>query len=453
MPMKKYLYVLLGVLVGMPLLYANSVYALVSYPPGALLQPGDVTTSHIRDATIVNADVSTSARIDALKINSGLPAGGILLANGTTIATSSALKFATSTSDLYVLGGRVHATSTNFGGFPQTWPTDDGTANYSLTTDGAGTLSWAQASPSFTAASYTAGEGINANDAVYVATSTGQFDAAANVVANATLSHTVSDDPGRLLVCTRDGDLTDTATGASFNGDAMTLVGKSVNSGQRYVYMWYLLDPDVGTHNAVFTGGTQFVQSCASYYHMANSNVFVASTTATGTGTDATITLTATAPNQILIATESLSSGTASAGAGTTQRTLPSTNNGGIYDLGGVTGTGSKTAHMTSSASNNWATVGALFQTVSDTPRVYRARATKNESTATFIGFAQSAIATSSAGNIIVSGVVSGFSTLLAGMPYYLGDSFGSTTPSAGTISRKVGISTASTTLLITNIW
>lgn len=53
----------------------NVAYAAVRYPPASLLQPNDVTSSHISDGTIVNADVSATAAIVASKL-SGVAASG-----------------------------------------------------------------------------------------------------------------------------------------------------------------------------------------------------------------------------------------------------------------------------------------------------------------------------------------------------------------------------------------
>ena len=94
-------------------LMTNTVFGQTIRRGGDFLQVGDVTTTHILNATIADIDISATAGIDATKIRGGLRAGLILLANGTQIATSTNFFFATSTNDLYIFTGRVHATTTN----------------------------------------------------------------------------------------------------------------------------------------------------------------------------------------------------------------------------------------------------------------------------------------------------------------------------------------------------
>lgn len=70
----------------------------------------------------------------------------------------------------------------------------------------------------------------------------------------------------------------------------------------------------------------------------------------------------------------------------------------------------------------------------------------------TFIGFATAAISAGAAGTVAEVGETT-MSALTQGAQYYLSDTAGAIATSAGTNSRKVGIATSSTTILITNIW
>jgi hypothetical protein len=71
----------------------------------------------------------------------------------------------------------------------------------------------------------------------------------------------------------------------------------------------------------------------------------------------------------------------------------------------------------------------------------------------TFVGFANAAISATVTGSVVVGGVVSGLSGLVAGKTYYLADSAGTISTTAGTNTKKVGIALSTTTLLITNNW
>lgn len=117
-------------------------FALVSYPPGALLQVGDVTTSHIRDNTITNADISPTAAISATKVAGGSNSGLVMLSTAGGLATSTTLSFATTTNTLNVTGELLVTATTTLNGVGYSWPDADGSSAQVLQTDGAGQLSW-----------------------------------------------------------------------------------------------------------------------------------------------------------------------------------------------------------------------------------------------------------------------------------------------------------------------
>lgn len=151
---------------------SHTAYGIINYPPVASLSSGDIVTGHILDGEIINVDISDTADIQLQKIKDGSDQGLIYFSNGTYFATSSNLKIATSTSDLYIFGGRLHASSTNFGGVDYNWPASDGAANEVIQTDGSNNLSWTASSAGTLANSFTSGIAINVGDAVFVATST-----------------------------------------------------------------------------------------------------------------------------------------------------------------------------------------------------------------------------------------------------------------------------------------
>lgn len=72
----------------------------------------------------------------------------------------------------------------------------------------------------------------------------------------------------------------------------------------------------------------------------------------------------------------------------------------------------------------------------------------------TFAGFANATVSAGASVGVTVGGVqTTGISGLTAAKQYYLNDTPGTIGISPGTHSRKVGISTSTTSLLITNIW
>lgn len=118
------------------------VFGATVFPAGTLLQTGDVSTVHILNGTIVNADISASAAISGSKVNPGGTAYTLLRTDGSGIISTTEAKIVESTNDTYFFGHRVHASSTNFNGVAYNWPGADGSSAQVLQTDGAGQLSW-----------------------------------------------------------------------------------------------------------------------------------------------------------------------------------------------------------------------------------------------------------------------------------------------------------------------
>lgn len=82
--------------------------------------------------------------------------------------------------------------------------------------------------------------------------------------------------------------------------------------------------------------------------------------------------------------------------------------------------------------------------------QISRADASINNSLANnFIGFAAEDIATSTSGLVTINGIDNNQSGLTVGSIYYLSDTSGAISSTAGTISRKIGLAVSSTQLLI----
>lgn len=151
-----------------------ATYALVNYPPGSLLQPGDVTGTEIRTGTITDTNISATAAISATKISSGPNDGTIPFSGNGAEATSSKLTYSTNTNTFSSLGSTTLGATTTVNGVQYVWPSTQGNANTKLQNNGAGSLAWVQASNSVTTIAYIAAETITAGDAVSVGD--GQLD-------------------------------------------------------------------------------------------------------------------------------------------------------------------------------------------------------------------------------------------------------------------------------------
>ena len=84
---------------------------------------------------------------------------------------------------------------------------------------------------------------------------------------------------------------------------------------------------------------------------------------------------------------------------------------------------------------------------------VVKADASVASTASGFIGFANETVSNGASLKVVVAGAKSGLSSLTTGAQYYLSDTAGAISTSAGTVSRKVGIALSATQLLITNIW
>lgn len=70
-----------------------------------------------------------------------------------------------------------------------------------------------------------------------------------------------------------------------------------------------------------------------------------------------------------------------------------------------------------------------------------------------FTGFVKTTTALAGSVPVFIAGEATGLSGLTTGSPYYLSDTAGAVSTSAGTVTRKVGIALSTTSMLITNIW
>lgn len=108
---------------------------------------------------------------------------------------------------------------------------------------------------------------------------------------------------------------------------------------------------------------------------------------------------------------------------------------------------------------SSWNTDSGTDQTLVLTSRVttagqaYKADANVAGKFAGFIGFVKTTVTSGNTATITVAGKATGFSSLTPGTQYYLSDTAGAVSTSAGTNTRKVGIGTSATEMLVTNLW
>ena len=194
-------------------------------------------------------------------------------------------------------------------------------------------------------------------------------DATSNGSASATtvtVSHTCTGDDGILFVGCWIQNSTDQMTSVTYNGVAMTQIGKINNAGTDSTYLYYLIAPATGANDIVMTkSGTDLGYVIGSSYTGASQTGQPdASTTNTGaTVTSLTTSVTTVADNTWTVLMMKASDSTNSAGTGTTLRIDgPGNDQTGIYDSNGaITPAGSTSLQTTAGTNRSWAHIMASF--------------------------------------------------------------------------------------------
>ena len=111
-----------------------------------------------------------------------------------------------------------------------------------------------------------------------------------------TASYTVGGGANRLLVVAVKGDNTDTVTGVTYNGVSMTLAAKAgvTPYGNRWNYLFFLLNPDSGANNVVVSGGAFNAALAADYTGVKQTAQPDATGTANSSGSSYTLAATVT---------------------------------------------------------------------------------------------------------------------------------------------------------------
>lgn len=394
--------------------------ARVIYPPGSLLQPEDVTSTHIRDGTIVNADINASAAIAWSKINK----------TGSSIADLATKSILDTTDTLTVSRGGTGATTFTVGGVlvgngtNSILATGAGTAGQILTSNGAGQAPTFQAVPSPTkiVKSYTAGEAIAAGDAVYVSDGT---------EANVIITENQEIDDGNANF----GYDSNQAVAQSLNLNANTLISKI----------------EVALHK-VGTPTDNVVVALQASSGGQPSGTDLVSDSISGTTLTTTRTLYQLTWNYIISTTGTYFIVLKRSGAFdatnyyvSAQKTPTSTYSGGTYWQNQY---GTWTEYT-----NRDLTKWKIYMQ-HEAGRVYKTSANTTGKYNTYIGIANTTQSTPTQSvEIVIAGEATTLSGLTTGKQYYLSNTSGAISTTPGTNSRKAGISTSATSLVITNNW
>lgn len=327
--------------------------------------------------------------------------------------------------------------------------------------------------PSFTATAFTAGASITSGQPVtlgyYQSDGGVLFDAKAyhntsvsSSGGNDTISFTVGNNSNRaMVVFVNVGSASGTVPTptVTYNGVSMTAVETQTVSSSQKLFSFILTSPATGANNLVVTLGsssqTNYVSTgIISYYNTS--------------GMD---THTGAASNTVAYGVPPLGSLLVSGAGGGTASTSSANNFNNLQNSPTNSYTQIATADSGQAFTSSSATVTYGSSPTSITVIGLKAFTTpvggyvypsssasvtngvnQNKYTS-FVGFANSSVGAGSSVSVSVNGVISGLTSLTPNSPYYLNDSSGTIGTSAGTNTRKVGIATSTTSLLITNIW
>lgn len=317
---------------------------------------------------------------------------------------------------------------------------------------------------------FTAGESLSPNDSVYIAPAAIVFDASSTAVnptrgaTSETWSHTVGNGANRYLtvfICRNDDTTTaaDDVTGVTYNGVAMTQLHKAngnANGRFAYGYIYGLANPASGANNVVvsLTGSTGSRAYCTSHSYTGVKQTAQPDATASATANNVTVStnITTVADGAWVVAV-ALDQGPYTGGGVLTARADNASGNTetSLDSNGSVGAAGSKSISATCASAGN--TIVAVSLAPVTTVGIYKTYATTTTTSGSFIGFANAAYSANDSAVVNIGGVIGGFSGLSVGSQYYLSNSAGAIALSAGSVTRKVGIATSTTELLITNIW
>lgn len=179
-----------------------------------------------------------------------------------------------------------------------------------------------------------------------------------------TVSHTCSGTNRALVVCVVGENNQDYITGATYAGQAMTLVRKEQILTWRYLHVYLLMDPPAGTANIVVSASpAAFIEVNAASY---NGVTQTGQPQAVGTSSEATAaalasSVTTTVDDSFVVLCATGSTGTITAGSGTTLRATNLV--GAILDNGGgaMSPAGAKTLNHNHASSGQMGGIAVAF--------------------------------------------------------------------------------------------
>ncbi|MHB1316361.1 MAG: choice-of-anchor R domain-containing protein [Minisyncoccota bacterium] len=403
------------VIIALTLVVTSVASSATIFPAGSLLQPNDVTSSHIRDNAIVDVDVNSNAQISGTKVVTRGTQGSVVISNGTSLASTTLLTISTSTPNVTINATTTLQATTTINGVSYYWPNTQGSTNTVPQNDGSGNISWVTNAPSTVQYTFTSGESLTAGQPVFVAVGTETTQSYTNGFTN-----TSSQNIG--------------LTSNSKKAQRISIGGSAINIKQLKISVWRNNNPADSVKISIFTdnAGAPSSTEVASSTKV-GSSLQTSATTETFTFASS-VTLSANTDYWIVF-----------------DRTS-SYNDTNYYLAGALIGSSGRYWNGSSWVSSA-VDVLIVGEDIFTAGRVYKTDANVSGFYNAFVGFANSTVSSGASIAVNIAGVDVNQTGLSIGSFYYLSDTAGAIQTSAGTNSRKVGIAISTTRLLITNSW
>lgn len=335
------------------------------------------------------------------------------------------------------------------------------TQNMSIITIGANAQTGTQTT-------FTAAENISAGAAVaatlYQTTDIGYDTSGTLAPADPTsASITVANNPNRGLIVILMSNTSSSPT-ITYGGAALALTSSSlfVEGGNIYrVATYFLANPTVGTATLSINNSSNGIvrtfywslyncgavdnsSSNGSANGSVSTNLILGTDGCLTVGGVANIGTVGTATGNVYVANNS---------SGTSGGTTYSIGTSGVTNIFGA---GTSMTLTSSGGTSNVSLIGiiSIKPINAPLPAVQNASsASANQREQGFVGFASASATTGQPIIVTTSGVATGLSLIATGTQYYLNDTNGTIGTSAGSVTRKVGIGTSNSSILVTNIW
>lgn len=353
--------------------------------------------------------------------------------------------------------------STTINTVPYKWPSAQGAANTTLNNDGVGNITWQAVGSQNVIAPFVAGTAITKGQAVYLQQggaliardNNGQFTGVS--VTSITQAYTVNSAINNVILFTLGTQQNITNITCNYNAVPLTLIATYV-AGANSIHnnTYYGKNVATGSNNITcsWTTASNWNLDVSSYTGAAQTTNPEATTTLNNSGAITTNITTLTNNDWIVTFNSSNCGGPYTNGAnniwyvGGTQNFNEGDSNqpvgvAGTYNPGGT------------QCNNNGGTVevalAPAIPTAADNTGgyIFPASAAAGATASSTVGFATASAAIGAIVQITLFGIQTGFSALTAGTQYFLSNSSGQISTSAGTVTVKVGVTSASTTLIV----